>query len=155
MTLVTYSDNRRFFLYKISPLFFDCFPKSWWSAPQKCYCDFKFAFISNHHWYIVCQIVNDSIFDMSDLMNSWFWEIGMNIPVYPVVVRLRNFSCCWPQSAIFDISKFMIYFSLYSSLILVWKEFVKCYKKTETLTQVSGFLTVAIFGLVLDLCTRM
>ena len=49
----------------------------------------------------------------------------------------------------------MIYFSLYSSLILVWKEFVKGYQKTETLTQVSGLLTVAIFVLVLDLCTRM
>ena len=78
-----------------------------------------------------------------------------HIPVCPVVVHLRNFSCCWPQSATFDRSKSMIYFSLYSSLILVWKKFVKGNQKTETLTQVFGLLTVAIFVLVLDLCTRM
>ena len=75
MTLVLFSDSRRFFQYKISPLFFDCFPKSWWSAPKKWNCDFEFAFISNHHLYIVCQVINDSIFYKSDLMNSRFWEL--------------------------------------------------------------------------------
>ena len=79
MTLVTYSDSRRFFQYKILPLFFDCFPKSWWSAPKKCNCDFEFAFLSNHHWYIVCQIINDSIFSKSYLMNSRFWKFGMKM----------------------------------------------------------------------------
>ena len=53
-----------FFQYTISPLFFDCFQKSWWSTPKICICDFKFAFVhvSKHHWCIVCWIINDSIF---------------------------------------------------------------------------------------------
>ena len=66
MTLATYCDSRCFFQCKISPLFFDCFPKSWWSAPKICNCDFVFAFISIHHWCIVCRIINDSMFYMSD-----------------------------------------------------------------------------------------
>ena len=57
-TLCTYSDSLRFFQYEISPLFFDPFPKSWWSAPKICNCDFEFACILNHHWCIVCQINN-------------------------------------------------------------------------------------------------
>ena len=44
MTFVTHFDIRRCFQYKILPLFFDCFSKSWWSAPKMWNCDFKFAF---------------------------------------------------------------------------------------------------------------
>ena len=39
-TLGAYSGSLRFFQYEISPLFFDPFPKSWWSAPKICNCDF-------------------------------------------------------------------------------------------------------------------
>ena len=67
------------FSVQISPLFFDCFPKCWWPAPKKCNCDFEFAFLSNHHWYIVCQITNNSIFYMIDFINSRFWEFGMKM----------------------------------------------------------------------------
>ena len=73
-TLGAYSDSRRFFRYEISPLFFDRFPKSWWSAPKICNCDFKFACIHNYHWCIICQNINVSMSYVSDLINSTFWE---------------------------------------------------------------------------------
>ena len=113
---------------------------------------FEIIFVPNFNSKYPCMM---EIMRGNRIRNEGMTERGNTIPVCPVVVRLRNFSCCWPQSAIFDKSKSMIYFSLYSSLILVWKEFVKSYQKTETLTQVSWLLTVAIFVLVLDLCTWM
>ena len=48
-TLSVYIDSLRFFQYEISPLFFDPFPKSWWSAPKICNCDYEIACILNHH----------------------------------------------------------------------------------------------------------
>ena len=71
-TMSTISESHHFFQNKILPLFFDPFPKSWWSAPKIWNCDFEFAFILNHHWCIVCQIINNSIFYVSDLINSRF-----------------------------------------------------------------------------------
>ena len=66
------------FQYKISLFFFSTVSKELMvgPAPKICNCDFQFVFISNYHWCIVCQIINDSIFYMTDLMNSRFLEFG-------------------------------------------------------------------------------
>ena len=75
-TLGAYSDSRRFFQDEISPVFFDRFPKSWWSAPKICNCDFEFAWIYNYHCCIVCQNINDSIRDWILLVCfSWRYEL--------------------------------------------------------------------------------
>ena len=77
MILETYSDSPRFFQYKIPPLFSTVFQKV--DGRHRRYA----TVIQNLRLYqtiidqcIVCQIIDDSILYMSDVMNSRFWEFG-------------------------------------------------------------------------------
>ena len=58
------------------------------------HCDIEFACISNNQSCIVCQIIDNSIFYVSDLINSWFWEyLTKNINF--IIFRFSDNSRIW------------------------------------------------------------
>ena len=77
--------------------FFDSFRKSRLSAPKICSCNFDSKLISNHHWYIGFQVVNESIFNASDLINSRYWEFEALFTRYVLTYmfqsRWQNIPC--------------------------------------------------------------